>query len=392
MKMRSILILLVLAYTSILPQTYDSGWYLELGGNYPRFVNTSTRPLLLNYGGYLTLKYDINEYVAFRLNAKYAHMQSEYDFNGGIREIQSDVAISAFEFVYTFLPCHNISPFLSVGAAAVGYQVENEISVFEEPAIDLAISLGIGTVIKLSERWRFTSELNFYTLSSGKIDGVAGKNNTSSLLGGGYDSFASFSLGFGYYIGVGEQAVTCIPYEGLKNLSGLKQEVVDYDRIEDIVKRNIPREVIKEVVVEKPVPSQIYDPQTGELITAEELLKRKKTSTDNNWVLVGINFDFNSANLKPESYPVLYHALQVLLQNPNMKVEIIGYTDNIGSTTMNLRLSQERANAVKNYFVKRGVNESRLTAKGMGENNPISDNKTASGRKMNRRIEFRIVN
>jgi OOP family OmpA-OmpF porin len=151
-------------------------------------------------------------------------------------------------------------------------------------------------------------------------------------------------------------------------------EPVDYERIENIVKKYIPREVVKEVVVGEKEKKPTYG------YNAEE----------DKWVLVGVNFGFNSAKLQQEAYPVLFHAAVVLLQNPQLEVEIQGYTDNIGSAEYNKRLSQKRAQVVKDYLVARGVSASRLTAVGYGEKMPIADNKTAEGRAMNRRIEFKV--
>jgi len=81
-----------------------------------------------------------------------------------------------------------------------------------------------------------------------------------------------------------------------------------------------------------------------------------------------------------------------MLQNPDLKVEVQGHTDNIGSESSNQKLSEKRAEVVKNYLVARGVKADRIKVVGYGEKNPIADNKTADGRAMNRRIEFKVIN
>jgi len=111
---------------------------------------------------------------------------------------------------------------------------------------------------------------------------------------------------------------------------------------------------------------------------------------DGNWILVGVNYDFNSSKLTAESYPILFHAAQVLLQNTDVNVDIVGYTDNIGTKAQNKKISERRAQTVKNYLIAKGVSASRLNTMGMGEDNPIADNKTAAGRAANRRIEFKV--
>ena len=109
-------------------------------------------------------------------------------------------------------------------------------------------------------------------------------------------------------------------------------------------------------------------------------------------ILKGIYFDFNSAVIKPESYPVLDDAAKVLKAKPNMKVEIGGHTDSIGSDSYNMKLSYQRANAVRDYLIRyHNIDPSRLIAVGYGETRPIADNRTRAGRDLNRRIEFKIL-
>lgn len=109
-------------------------------------------------------------------------------------------------------------------------------------------------------------------------------------------------------------------------------------------------------------------------------------------VLKGITFDFNSAVIKPVSYPVLDDAARVLKAKPTMRVEIGGHTDSIGSDSYNMKLSNERAIAVRDYFIRyHNIDPTRLAAVGYGETQPIADNRTLSGRDMNRRIEFKVL-
>lgn len=105
-------------------------------------------------------------------------------------------------------------------------------------------------------------------------------------------------------------------------------------------------------------------------------------------ILEGITFNTGSSTLSPESETILKRVLVTLNVYPKMKVEIRGYTDNVGKSSSNLRLSQRRADAVRIWLLNKGINENRIKATGYGEQNPIADNKTAEGRKKNRRIEF----
>jgi outer membrane protein OmpA-like peptidoglycan-associated protein len=102
---------------------------------------------------------------------------------------------------------------------------------------------------------------------------------------------------------------------------------------------------------------------------------------------------FASAKWKvlPDSFPLLDQVALVLKDYPNMKISVEGHTDTVGAETMNMKLSQARAEDVRAYLIKKGVAEDRLEAIGFGPTKPIASNKTETGRAQNRRTEFRIV-
>jgi outer membrane protein OmpA-like peptidoglycan-associated protein len=76
---------------------------------------------------------------------------------------------------------------------------------------------------------------------------------------------------------------------------------------------------------------------------------------------------------------------------PTVRLEVSGHTDNVGGTSANLKLSEQRAKAVADYIVKSGIEKSRLEYKGYGSSQPIAPNDKADGRAMNRRVEFKIL-
>jgi OOP family OmpA-OmpF porin len=104
-----------------------------------------------------------------------------------------------------------------------------------------------------------------------------------------------------------------------------------------------------------------------------------------------VMYDFNSAEIKSEAYPMLDEAVSILKENPEMKVEIDGHTDNKGSAAYNMNLSERRAKAVMKYFVDHGVEAGRLTTKGFGFTKPAASNATKEGRAKNRRVELTPV-
>lgn len=108
-------------------------------------------------------------------------------------------------------------------------------------------------------------------------------------------------------------------------------------------------------------------------------------------ILRGVNFDFDKANIRPDAVPILREAANILKENPTLNVSVEGHTDSVGSDAYNLKLSLRRANAVKQFLMKEGVAESRLTTRGLGESQPVASNDTDDGRAQNRRVELKPI-
>ncbi|MBS1742444.1 MAG: OmpA family protein [Bacteroidetes bacterium] len=111
-----------------------------------------------------------------------------------------------------------------------------------------------------------------------------------------------------------------------------------------------------------------------------------------NWELEGCNFETGKATLQPESYAVLDDLVSYMQRKEDDKIEVGGHTDNVGKPAANMVLSQDRANAVRDYLISKGIDASRITAKGYGMTVPVADNKTEAGRAQNRRTEVTILN
>jgi outer membrane protein OmpA-like peptidoglycan-associated protein len=124
-------------------------------------------------------------------------------------------------------------------------------------------------------------------------------------------------------------------------------------------------------------------------ITLVKIEEIKQTGT-----AVRINnifFDFDKTELKPESYPELNRLAGILKQNPDVKIEISGHTDDVGSDDYNLELSLGRAQAVVDYLAAQGCSRLNLKPRGYGEARPVEPNQTESGRAANRRVEFKFL-
>ena len=103
-----------------------------------------------------------------------------------------------------------------------------------------------------------------------------------------------------------------------------------------------------------------------------------------------ITFDTNKSNIKPNFYGTLNKVAQTLAEDNQSAILVTGYTDNTGNDSINIPLSQARAQSVKSYLASQGVSASRIDAQGYGSSNPIADNSTAAGREQNRRVEISI--
>lgn len=107
--------------------------------------------------------------------------------------------------------------------------------------------------------------------------------------------------------------------------------------------------------------------------------------------LNNIFFETAKSELKEKSFVELNRVVTLMNENPNLKIEISGHTDNVGDAGYNKTLSQDRANAVVEYLVSNGVDASRFESKGYGMDKPVADNTTEEGRALNRRVEFTIL-
>ena len=107
--------------------------------------------------------------------------------------------------------------------------------------------------------------------------------------------------------------------------------------------------------------------------------------------LQGIQFETGRSTILKKSDIILNQIAKSLINNPTYLIEVQGHTDNVGKSEANMKLSEARANAVRQYLIAKGVEEKRITAKGYGDTRPIASNKTVSGRAKNRRVEFLVT-
>ncbi|MGE4299688.1 MAG: OmpA family protein [Desulfovibrionaceae bacterium] len=167
--------------------------------------------------------------------------------------------------------------------------------------------------------------------------------------------------------------------DGIAALKDCSVSATAKDLMDDAAMSKFVKDVFYDVsVVEDPKPKAMPAPAAAPKAMIEEVITFR-----------GVNFDFDSAKIKSEMAPVLDEAVEIL-KGKTGKVELAGHTDWTGPDAYNQGLSERRANAVKAYFVKKGLDAARIDAKGYGESQPKYDNKTAEGRKLNRRVEITL--
>lgn len=133
------------------------------------------------------------------------------------------------------------------------------------------------------------------------------------------------------------------------------------------------------VIEEKAFQASIKPAQASELKTALD---------KDGHVALYVNFDFDKATLRPDAKPVIAQVIALLKDNPDLKLSVVGNTDNVGGHDYNVKLSQQRAASVVAELVKGGIAAGRLQSSGDGPDKPIADNDSSEGRAKNRRVEL----
>lgn len=368
-------------------QHNDKSWSFGFGGSFPRFHSSDVTPRESNVGGYLSLTNNANEHISFRFRLYYNYMtglipQNKYFYKTGAlvtdeEDMNSSVFGGNLDFMYYLNPCSDIKAYFFFGFGGAHFDSDwgNVVNLDSESKFSMQTNFGLGLGWILSEDWKLKTEFGYYSIG-GRMDGVPNKDRVG-IFGSNTDSYTGLNVGLEYGFGCETKCNTCSVPEGIKSSPAAIDNQLTKKDVEDLIKTYIPKEVVKEVVIEKPV---------------EKVLQRvvENSAQKPALSLKGIHFKTGSNEIAPESYPVLYEAVNYFAAYPEVNAEIQGHTDNRGNESFNKKLSEGRAVSVMNYLIKMGVAKERLTAVGFGSGNPVATNDTAEGRTMNRRIEFKI--
>jgi OmpA-OmpF porin, OOP family len=212
---------------------------------------------------------------------------------------------------------------------------------------------GVGMEYKFARHWSVVGEWSGDSKTVNSID------NTNS----------NISIGLNYYF--------AFPYDAL--LVAATVEPVEFQEPEPVV-APAPAPV---VVIPPPPPPPPVKPAPAPV--------QKTIFTDKPITIEGANFYIGSARLKPSAFEQLDMVVDFAAKYKDANLTVVGFTDSLGSEQTNLRLSTKRAEAVKAYLVKRGVDPRRIATKGMGSVYPVGDNMTETGRAKNHRVEINSV-
>lgn len=364
--LKTLTLLLIFGMGVSQAQTAVNSWALGFGLTYPRLYSANITTLNTNWGAYLSLQRNFSEHVGLRLKGGYSNVNGEWsDAIGTKIKSSTDLITADLDLVFFVVPCAPVSPYLFAGVGGNYKSTSNPQTAYpDDNKFGSQLNVGLGAEFKFSPIWAVVAEFGYHVTNNSELEGTIVPIEIN-----GHDSYMALSLGFNYLFTKGEPSEQC---EECNPCEGLSGEAVDYNRIEDMIKKHIPVEIVKEVVKEVYIDKYII------------------TAAEDKLVLVGVNFAFDKSDLLPESYPVLDRGVKLLNGRPDVKVEIQGYTDYTGTDEYNQELSVRRAETVREYLILRGIAADRLSVVGFGKGNPIADNTTDEGRALNRRIVFRI--
>ncbi|OOQ57759.1 OmpA family protein [Mucilaginibacter pedocola] len=298
---------------------------------------------------------------------------------------------------------HDIFPYATIGGGYMGYSA----TVYNAPGANSNsnqktwfIPIGLGFKIGVSDRVGIDLGYRVYAVKTNNFDGYRS---------GLYDHFSYIHGGIEYSLGKKSRPklqnyspVAALNDENAARNARLQAELAEAERKRLAEQQQYERDMADDDhdgVANKfdkcpDTPANTPVDGSGCPIKIPAPVITEKVITEQDRRVIGdaikdLEFEWGKATIKTKSYPVLDRVADLLIKK-DFSLKLAGHTDNTGSMLANFKLSKARAQAVKNYLVKKGANASRIEATGYGYTQPIATNKTAKGRAMNRRVEFSL--
>ncbi|PIS27570.1 MAG: hypothetical protein COT43_09830 [Candidatus Marinimicrobia bacterium CG08_land_8_20_14_0_20_45_22] len=247
-----------------------------------------------DYGAFLSLQRNTSEHVGLRVKTGWSHLEGSWKDASHIKITERTNLLSGdLAILYYLAPCAPASPYIFGGVGGSYRMVHNGQTGFQDKReFGSQVAVGAGIEYKMNRKWSFTSEVGYHVTSNSKLDGAIVPTEVN-----GRDSYLVFAGGFHFFFRKGEPSKQCEPCPEFTP-GGI--DLTDYNRIENLIVKHIPKEVTNQVVIDRYI-----------MEFKNDLL-----------VLVGVNFAFDKADLLPESYPVLDKSVVLLKDKPGAKFEI----------------------------------------------------------------------
>lgn len=372
-----------------------------------------------SYGLYV--KKQIAPFFALRLDGFRGATKGDNSqaFNSGVTvvspfssfrtDINYAASLSAVANVFNwsmFKQQNNATFFVSVGGGFTNFTTTTTSTtgtVVENPTVNkINIPVGAGLKFRLSEALNLDVGATMNYVDADNFDGYDRNGN---------DKYTYGYAGLEYAFGKGKQLAfyspTAATYDeavAAKNAANALKSDLDAQRAENARLRSEMGDLLKDsdgdgvadkldkcagtpagtVVDGSGCPLKVPAPKVTERVIVTEADRKVVADAINN-----LEFDFNKATIRAKSYPTLNRVAALLIEK-DFSLKLAGHTDNKGSDAYNLKLSKDRAEAIKSYLVSQGANASRIEAVGYGESQPIATNATDAGRQKNRRVEFTL--
>lgn len=396
MKSRSVLTLVLIFFVllpiSLLPldsgfaQNLEGRWVLGFHGGGNVWINDYNK-VQIGPGGDVMLRYGISQAFSAGFLAGYEEMKSKQEPPVSGRPSYLKLhAIPASAAVWVhFSQGKYFNPYVYAGIGAMIYKTLDANNVYIPDSkfrSSIHLPFGIGFEVFASKSASIVVDFGYRVTD----------DHPDALKSGKIDGYATAKVGVNVYLGTSDADAEA---QRLKDAEARRvKELAEAEarRLKQQADADAEARRVKELAdAEARRLKELADAEARRLAeqkgrdTTIIILEKGKTV-----VLKGVNFEFNKATLTKESETILMMAYNALVANPNVNVEISGHTDNVGSQEYNQKLSLERAQAVKNWLVKKGIASNRMKTVGKGPNEPVASNNTNAGRAENRRIEFYV--